>query len=185
MTTATANRTSEKQKLYYAKQQLCMCITLFWKFLYRPCTTTTWKCLIASFMEDVNKWRQISFSLSNLECSPQEINSREIRIHLPFSANWNKRKNATKIETTGIHLKTDVFAAVAIVDAKAPYWANKLTSSISKELQWYCIEVKGSYKTEVFQAFFRNCIVVSITVMIFFHFYSSPCSSITDFHSLF
>ena len=30
-------------------------------------------------------------SLSKLECGPQEINSREIRLHLPFSANWNKR----------------------------------------------------------------------------------------------
>ena len=29
--------------------------------------------------------------------------------------------NATKIEKTGIHFKTDVFAAVAVVDAKAPY----------------------------------------------------------------
>ena len=63
----------------------------FCTFLYRPCTTTTWKCLIASLMEDVNKRRRISFSLSKLECGPQEINSREIRRHLPFSANWNKR----------------------------------------------------------------------------------------------
>ena len=29
--------------------------------------------------------------------------------------------NATKIEKTGIHFKTDVFAAVAVVDAKATY----------------------------------------------------------------
>ena len=29
--------------------------------------------------------------------------------------------NATKTEITGIHFKTDVFAAVAVVDAKAPY----------------------------------------------------------------
>ena len=29
--------------------------------------------------------------------------------------------NATKIEKTRIHFKTDVFAAVAVVDAKAPY----------------------------------------------------------------
>ena len=29
--------------------------------------------------------------------------------------------NATKIEKTGIHFKTDVFATVAVVDAKAPY----------------------------------------------------------------
>ena len=74
--------------------------------------------LIASFVEDVNKRRRISFSLTKLECGPQQINSREIRLQLPFSANWN---NATKIEKTGIHLKTDIFAAVAVVDAKAPY----------------------------------------------------------------
>ena len=42
-------------------------------------------------MEDVNKGRQISFSLSKLECGPQKINSREIRLQLQFSANWNKR----------------------------------------------------------------------------------------------
>ena len=69
-------------------------------------------------MEDVNKRRPISFSLTKLECGPQQINSREIRLQLPFSANWN---NATKIEKTEIDLKTDVFAAVAVVDAKAPY----------------------------------------------------------------
>ena len=66
---------------------------LFCTFLYRPCTATRWKCLIliASFMEDVNERRRISISLSKLECGPQEISSREIRLHLPFSANWNKR----------------------------------------------------------------------------------------------
>ena len=70
-------------------------------------------------MEDVHKRRRISFSLSNLECGPQGINSREIRLHLPFSANWNKRDKDWK---TGIHFKTDVIAAVAVVDAKAPYF---------------------------------------------------------------
>ena len=75
-----------------AKQQLCTSrhVTLFCTFLYRPCTTK-WKCLTASFMEEVNKQRRISYSLSKLECGPQEINSGEIRLHLPFSANWNKR----------------------------------------------------------------------------------------------
>ena len=33
-------------------------------------------------MEDVNKRQRVSFSLSKLECDPQEINSREIRLHL-------------------------------------------------------------------------------------------------------
>ena len=62
MTTATetATRTSKKQYVYYAKQQLCTCSTLFCTFLYRPCTTTTLKCLIASFMEDANERRRIS-----------------------------------------------------------------------------------------------------------------------------
>ena len=62
-------------------------------------------------MEDVNKRRRISFSLS--ECGPQEINSREIRLHLPFSANWNKRDSVSK---TGFLFKSDVFTAVALVD---------------------------------------------------------------------
>ena len=31
--------------------------TLFCTFLYRPCTATTWKCLIVSFVEDVNTGR--------------------------------------------------------------------------------------------------------------------------------
>ena len=109
--------------VYYAEQQLCTCITLFCTFLYRPCTNTTWKCLIASFMEDANKRRRISFSLSRLQCGPQEINSREIRLHFPFSANWNKRDKDWKKK--GIHFKTDVFAAVAVVDAKTPYFALK------------------------------------------------------------
>ena len=95
-TTATAKRTSKKQWVYYAKQQLGTCITLFCTFLFRPCATTTWKCLIASFMEEVNKRQRISFSLSKLECGPHEIISREIRLHLPFSANWNKRDKDCK-----------------------------------------------------------------------------------------
>ena len=69
-------------------------------------------------MEDVNKRRRISFSLSKLECGPQEINSREIRLHYHFK---QIGINATKIEKTGIHFKTDIFAAVAVVDAKALY----------------------------------------------------------------
>ena len=54
------------------------------------CTTSTWKCLISRFIEDVNKRRRIFLSLPRLECSPQEDNSTEIRLHLTFLANWNK-----------------------------------------------------------------------------------------------
>ena len=68
-------------------------------------------------MEDVNSRQRISLSLSKLGCGPQEINSREIRLHLTFSANWNK---PDKFEKTRIHFKSDVLAAVAVVDAKDP-----------------------------------------------------------------
>ena len=53
-----------------AKQQLCTCIMLFCTFLCRHCSTTTWRCLIARFMESANKRRRIFPSLSKLECGP-------------------------------------------------------------------------------------------------------------------
>ena len=71
-------------------------------------------------MEDVNKLQGIFLSFSKLKCGLQEINSREILLHLTFSANWNKR-DIFKYEKARIHVKSDVFAAFAIVDAKAPF----------------------------------------------------------------
>ena len=47
-------------------------------------------------MEDVNKRRRIFLSLSKLKCGPHEINSREIRLHFTFQANWNKRGKVEK-----------------------------------------------------------------------------------------
>ena len=69
-------------------------------------------------MEDVNKRKRIFLSLSKLECSLQEIYSTEIRLHLTFSVNWNKL-SVMQFEKTRIHFKSDFFAAVAVVDAKA------------------------------------------------------------------
>ena len=77
------------------------CITLFCTFLCRHCTTTTWKCLTARFMEDVNKRRRIFLCLSKLEHGSQET-TPEKSIYI-----W--------------HFKSDVSAAVAVVVAKAPY----------------------------------------------------------------
>ena len=37
------------------RQQLCTCITLFCTFLCLHCTTTTWKCLISRFREEVTR----------------------------------------------------------------------------------------------------------------------------------
>ena len=68
----------------------------FCTLLCRHCTTTTWKCPISRFMEDVAKRRRIFLSFSKLGCGPQEINSRKIRLHLTFSADGNKRDNVSK-----------------------------------------------------------------------------------------
>ena len=76
-------------------------------------------------MEDVNKRRRISFFLSKLECGPQESTPVKFAHTCHFQ---QIGINATKIELTrvigswltGIHFKTDGFAAVAVVDAKAP-----------------------------------------------------------------
>ena len=65
-------------------------------------------------MENVNKRRRIFFSLSKLESGLPEINSKEIRSHFTFSV------NAKKFEKKRIHFKSDLFGAVAVVDAKAP-----------------------------------------------------------------
>ena len=73
-------RHRERQKsnrFRLAKQQLCTCITLFCTFRSRHCTTTTWKCLISRFVEEVNSRQQLSFSFPG-HCgqSPLEFNSK-------------------------------------------------------------------------------------------------------------
>ena len=68
-------------------------------------------------MEDVKKRRRISFSLSNLSAVLKKSNPGKFA----YTCNFQQIGiNASKIEKTGIHFKTDVFAAVAVVDAKAP-----------------------------------------------------------------
>ena len=86
-------REGEKSKRFrFAKQQLCACITLFCTFLCRRCTTTTWKCLISRFVEDVNG-RRLFFCFPELWYSLLEFNSRKICQHFMnwMSCNWDKR----------------------------------------------------------------------------------------------
>ena len=64
-----------------------------------------------------NNRQQIFVSLSKLECSPQEIDSRGTCLHLTFSVNWNKHD---KVKKTQIHFRNDLFADVTVTDAKAP-----------------------------------------------------------------
>ena len=71
-------------------------------------------------MEDVQagrtpgKRRRISFSLSKLECGPQEINSWKFAYIFHFQ---QIGIDPIKIEKKGIHFKRELFAAV---DVKAP-----------------------------------------------------------------
>ena len=76
-----------------AKQQLCKCITLFWTFLCRCCTATTWKCLISRSVEDVNTRDKDFLFLwdPELQYSLLEFNSRKICQHLTNWTSWNKR----------------------------------------------------------------------------------------------
>ena len=86
-------REGEKSKRFrFAKQQLCACITLFCTFLCRRWTTTTWKCLISRFVEDVNS-RRLFFCFPELWYSLLEFNSRKICQHVMnwMSCNWDKR----------------------------------------------------------------------------------------------
>ena len=73
-------RHRERQKsnrFRLAKQQLCSCIRLFCTFLSRYRTTTTWKCLISRFAEDVNARRRLSFSFPELRYSLLEFKFRK------------------------------------------------------------------------------------------------------------
>ena len=53
----------KSNRLNLSKQQLYTCSMLFSVFLCRHWMTTTWKCLISRFVEDVNtrQWRSLSF----------------------------------------------------------------------------------------------------------------------------
>ena len=85
-------RQRERQKINWfrlAKQQLCTCTRFF--FLCRHFTTTTWKCLILRFSEDVNTRQRLSFSFLELWCSILEFNSRNICQHLTKWTRWNER----------------------------------------------------------------------------------------------
>ena len=68
-------------------------------------------------MEDVNKRRRISFSLLNLSA----VLKKSTPAKFAYTCHFQQIGiNPTKIEKTGIHFNTDVFAAIAVVDAKAP-----------------------------------------------------------------
>ena len=102
LATAKAARTSKKQWVEVRKRTILHVhhTFQFCTFLCRHCTITAWKCLIERFKENLNTRRRIFLCLFKLECSPQEINSWEIRLHLTYSANWNKTFAAIAVKTS-------------------------------------------------------------------------------------
>ena len=64
---------------------------LFCTFLCRRCTTTTWKCLISRFVEDVNTWdKNFPFLFLNFN-TVFRIQLQKHCQHLTNSMSWNKR----------------------------------------------------------------------------------------------
>ena len=92
-----SNENVKKAMRLLSRKHVFTCIAPFCTVFCRYCMTTTWKCLISLFMEVVNKRRRNFLTLSKLVCFPQEINSREIYLHLIFLANWNKRDKVWKM----------------------------------------------------------------------------------------
>ena len=66
-------------------------------------------------MEDVNERRRILFPSLRLSALLKKSTPGKFAYTRHFQ---QIGINTTKIEKTGIHFKTDVFAAVAVVDAK-------------------------------------------------------------------
>ena len=91
--TATATRRRKKARdLDLQNNNFARASPFFCTFLCRRCTTTTWKCLISRFVEDVNS-RRLFFCFPELWYSLLEFNSRKICQHFMnwMSCNWNKR----------------------------------------------------------------------------------------------
>ena len=95
---ATATQTAKKQWVYWAKQQLCTCTTLFCSFFCRCCTSSTWNYVVSRLMEtDVNTRQQFSF-FSELRYS----DDLEIIPTFDKSCEWI-RIRLNKFETVRIH----------------------------------------------------------------------------------
>ena len=74
---------------------------LFCTFLYRQCTSTTWKCLFCGFVEDLNTRQRLSSSIPALRYSLLEFNSRKNCQHL---ANWRRGKERDKVWSSATSL---------------------------------------------------------------------------------
>ena len=103
----------QSNRFKLAKQQLCTCITLFCTFLCRRCTTTTWKCLISLFVEDV-KTKQRFFSSFPELCSLLDLPPEKfVNIWRSNWTSWNKRDNVWSSANSLFKWRSDVVVAEA------------------------------------------------------------------------
>ena len=63
----------------------------FCTFLCCHCSTTTWKCQISPFLDDVKKRQQFSFFFPKLLFQPLRIQLQKKCQHLKNWTKWNKR----------------------------------------------------------------------------------------------
>ena len=109
---------------------------------------------------------EISFSLSKLECPPQEVKTREIRLHLQI-ANWNKRDRVWKHGNSFLNWH---FRGVAFVDANAPYYV--LSGWFLLSLRLFEILAKiaklTTTKVDPFQSVGLGCQPRRVRVYLFF-----------------
>lgn len=99
------------------------------------CSTSTWNFLFWSCMEDLNTWQQLILSLPKLWCGPKYSSPAKFTYmcvwHNYFQESWHF---GTKFEKCESIISSDVFAAVAIIVAKAPL--GRLLESTDKSCTW-------------------------------------------------
>ena len=107
--------------LILARQQLCTCITLLY-FSLPSLREHDVKFPIFTFYGGRKQAAtNFSLSLSKRECGPQETNSREIRLHLTFSAKRNKRDEVWKKRQFILKVTFSLPSPLSIVKLPAPY----------------------------------------------------------------
>ena len=135
----------------------------FCTFLCRHCSTTTWKCQISPFLDDVKKDNSFLFFSLNFYSSLWEFNSR-------------KNANIWRIERSGIsainfevarhYFLSDAFVAVPVVVARSWCYTGRFATTIFSATQRCDINccnilLNGRNIVPILQRFLAQNIVVA------------------------
>ena len=106
------------KRIRFAKQQFWECITLFCTFLCRHCKTTTWKCLISRFVEEMHD-NDFLFpfperQLAHFRVPPGHLYQNEVKfwtfdIEMMFHSQANTTHFHKKDYALGLILKVRIF----------------------------------------------------------------------------